>query len=224
VPDWSRLVREQLSLADLSPEQQKETVAELAGHFDDLHAEYRAQGLSQSEAANRAIHEVTDWRGLAKTIQRAKREEGTMNHRTTHLWLPGPVSTAIALVLPILSLMALNREPIVMAYLRSGSTPELLWLLASASGGATGAGLSRRAGGKSFARLASALFPVVVIVVAVWAFIVLAPSFGAYQLLTWRELVHVILPTVSACGAALLLGALPFLRPRRGGESGVSHA
>jgi pheromone shutdown protein TraB len=219
------MVRERLNLAELSPEEQGEIVAELAGHLADLCHKYCVQGLSESEAVTRAIHEVSDWRGLAKTIQRAKLEEETMNHRTKRLWVPGLVSTAIALVLPILLLMTLTRFGVEPGR-KYATTIGALWLLASAFGGAIGAFLSRRAGGKPFARLASALFPVVVFVVAigfVCGFIVLARSFGAYQLAPWRELARV-LPTISVYGAVLLLGALPFLRPRRGGESGVSHA
>ena len=221
-PDWKALVRERLNLAELSSAQQDEVITELASHLDELCEKYRAQGLSESEAITRATHEVPDWRGLAKTIQRAKLEEGTMNDRTKRLWLPGLVSIAIALVLPTGLLMALTRlgvEPRLSYARLMGS----LWLLASAFGGATGAYLSRRAGGRRFARLASALFPVAVFLVAVGfvcGFTVLVHSFGASQFTPWRELARVF-PITSVYGAASLLGALPFLRSRA--ESGVSH-
>jgi len=155
--DWNALVRERLKFADLSQEQQDETFAELASHLDDLCEEYRTQGLNESEAVTRAIHEVTNWRDLAKTIQRAKREEGsmtdrTMNARTKRLWLPGLVSVVIALVLPPLLFMTLTRfglEPRVLyAHARYGATMfGFLELAAWALGGAFGAFLSRRAGG-----------------------------------------------------------------------------
>ena len=225
MPDWNALVRERLNLSELSPAQQDETIAELASHLDELSEKCCAQGLSESEAVARAIHEVADWRTLAKTIQRAKRGEKSMNDRTKRLWLPGLVSIVIALVLPIGLLMALTRlgvEPRLSYAHLIGS----LWLLASAFGGATGAYLSRRAGGKRFTRLASALFPVVVFVVAigfVCGFIVLARPFGASQFTSWRELARVF-PTISVYGAASLLGALPFLRSRTRADSGVSHA
>ena len=85
MPDWNALVRQQLSLAEFSPAQQDEIAAELASHLDDLYGERRKQGLSESEAVARALQEVPDWQGLAKTIQRAKREEGIMNDRTKRL-------------------------------------------------------------------------------------------------------------------------------------------
>lgn len=225
MPDWKALVRERLSLAELPPEEQQEIVDELASHLADLCREYRAQGLHESGAVTCAIHEVPDWRGLAKTIQRAKLEEGTMNDRTKRLWLPGLVSIAIALVLPTGLLMILTRfgvEPRLSYAHLIGS----LGLIAPALGGATGACLSRRAGGKPFVRLASALFPVVVLAVTVGfvcGFIVLVQSFGASQFTPWKELARVF-PMSSLYGAASLLGALPFLRRRRGDESGVSHA
>src|ERR1700693_5896582 len=101
--DWNALVRERLDLTNLSPEEQKQIVSELASHLDDLFEEYRAHGLSESEAVTRAIHEVTDWRGLAQNIQRAKQEE-SMNPRTKQLWLPGLVNLTIAMVLLMLEI------------------------------------------------------------------------------------------------------------------------
>jgi hypothetical protein len=93
--DWSKLVRERLNLADLPLAQQDETIAELASHLDDLYA-HRERGLDESEATQRAIQEVPDWRSLARHIQRAKQEE-SMNHRTKQLWLPGLINLTIAL-------------------------------------------------------------------------------------------------------------------------------
>ena len=97
--DWNELVGDRLDLKSLSQEEQEQTIAELAGHLDDLYSEYRERGLNESEATQRAIHEVTDWHGLAKNIRRAKEEE-SVNHRTKQLWLPGLINlTAAMLVL-----------------------------------------------------------------------------------------------------------------------------
>lgn len=126
--DWNALVREHLKLADLSPGQQDETIAELASHLGDLCEEYRAQGLNESEAVRRALEEVTDWRHLAGTIQRAKRKEGsmtdrTMNDRTKHLWLPGLVSFSAAMILLAILIQIslqpryLGRSPLYMVFL-----------------------------------------------------------------------------------------------------------
>ena len=227
MPDWNALVRERLNLAELSQAQQDEITAELASHLHELCEKYRTHGLSESEAVMRAIHEVTDWHGLAKTIQRAKLEEGTMNQRTTRLWLPGLVSTAIALVLPTLLLITLTRlglEPRVFHAHYGASLFGFLELLAWALGGAAGAFLSRRAGGECFARIVSALCAIAVLSVAICfvsGFVIVARGFGAYQFMPWSELARVF-PMVAVFGVAQLLGALPFLS--KSGESGVSHA
>jgi hypothetical protein len=225
-PDWKALVRERLSLAELSPAQQEETIAELASHLADLCREYRVQGISESEAVRRATDEVTDWRSLAETIQRAKREEETMNDRTKRLWLPGLVSTAIALVLPIALLMVLKRIGITLP--SHSHFVSFLWPLDLILGGAGGAYLSRLAGGKPMIRLASALFPVAVPLIAIFlvsALVVLAQiCFGAYRPMPWLEVARSSVWVVRSL-ALLLVGALPFLRRQQKlGESGVSHA
>ena len=222
MPDWNALVRERLNLAQLSQARQDETIAELASHLDELCERYRKQGLSEAEAVARATHEVSDWRGLGKTIQRAKLEEGTTNQRIKRLWLPGLVSTAIALVLPILLLTTLTRIGVEPGrYHASMIGP--LWLLACAFGGAAGACLSRRSGGTHIARLAAAVLPVVIVVAAIACFIVLVRPFGAPQFMSWSERAR-FFHTTSLYGAASLLGALPFLRSRPRTESAVSHA
>jgi len=211
--DWNALVREHLKLADLSPGQQDETIAELASHLGDLCEEYRAQGLNESEAVRRALEEVTDWRHLAGTIQRAKRKEGsmtdrTMNDRTKHLWLPGLVSFSAAMILLAILIQIslqpryLGRSPLYMVFLP--------WLALLPLCGAAGAYLSRRGGGYLAARLASGLFPTIVLLILGtiltvtrlvvfiqprWWYGSLAIAFG------------VVLPS-----AALLLGTVPFLR------------
>jgi hypothetical protein len=230
MPDWNALVRERLNLTELSPAQQDEITAELASHLDELCEKYRKQGLSESEAVTRAILEVTDWQVLSKRIQRAKHEEGsmtdrTMNDRIRRLWIPGLASTAIALVLPAASLMVLTR---IGTGLPSYSHFVIsVWPLDAILGGAAGAYLSRRAAGAPTARLASALFPVAVLVIAICfvsGFVALAHIlFGAYQSMPWillgRPLGLLVLHST-----LLLLGALPFLRhQRKFAESGVRH-
>lgn len=145
-----------------------------------------------------------------------------MNQRIKRLWLPGLVSTAIALVLPILLLMTLTRIGVEPGRYHARMIGPL-WLLACAFGGAAGACLSRRSGGTHIARLAAAVFPVVILVVAIGCFIVLVRPFGAPQFMSWSERAR-FFHTTSLYGAASLLGALPFLRSRPRIDSGVSHA
>ena len=66
-----------------------------------------------------------------------------------------------------------------------------LWLLDLILGGAAGAYLSRRAAGAPVARLASALFPIAVLAIAICfvsGLVALAHVFfGAYQSMPWLE-------------------------------------
>jgi hypothetical protein len=96
MPDWKALVREHAGSFGLPHELEEEVVAELAGHLQDLYEEGREQGLCQSEAIDRSLEQVCDWRRLAQQIERAKCEEGIMNHRTKALWLPGMIGMAQA--------------------------------------------------------------------------------------------------------------------------------
>ncbi len=53
--DWKALVRERLGCLALTPAQREEIAVELAGHLEDLCEEWRAQGLCDSEAIERAL-------------------------------------------------------------------------------------------------------------------------------------------------------------------------
>jgi hypothetical protein len=222
MPDWNALVRERLKLAEFSPAQQDEIAAELASHLDDLYGECRKQGLSESEAVARTLQEVPDWQGLAKTIHRAKGEEGIMNDRTKRLWLPGLISIVAALVLPLLLFTILTHVGVSPRSLFSGRHGVIRFYLVDLAGwalsGAAGAFLSRRFGGKRFARLASALFPVAVILAAIFAQTThTGDPWMLLGLSGW-------MPMTCGQAAALLLGASPFLASRKDAESEVSHA
>lgn len=215
--DWGLLVRERLGALGLTPAQQEEIVAELAGHLEDSYDQRRAQGLCESEAIERALDEVADWRRLARKIRRAKREEGNMNNRTRSLWLPGLVSlTAAHGFLTILQLAGL---PIHLFKLGSIIMPVYVpWLVMLPPCGAIGAYLSRRAGGERLARLAAGLFPCVVMVAlfTMGLAVLIVTRGGAHSAvaLLLGIFFWVVLP-----GVALLLGALPFLKAPRLRES-----
>lgn len=222
-PDWNALVRERLNLAEFSPAQQEEIVAELASHLDDLYIEFRAQGKIESEAAAQALGDVPNWRGLAKSIHRGKREVGMMNDRTKHLWLPGLASVTATLVLTPLLLIRIL--PFIIPNPRAWlSGPHgvaefrLLTLTPWLVSGAVGAFLSRQGGGERFARLASGIFPVAVILAAIFeqTFDTGAP---------WPSLVLSGWTPAMRCGqaAALWVGALPFLLRRKRTHDEASH-
>jgi hypothetical protein len=207
VPDWSALVRDRLSGLGLARAQQEEIVAELAGHLEDVYEEWRAQGLGESEAAERALDEVADWRRLARKIQGVKREEENMNQRTKSLWLPGLISLTAANVF----LMMLQRAGLPIHLFKLGSVPLALyvpWLVVLPLCGAMGAYLSFRAGGSRLARLAAALFPGIAFL-GLFCLVFLASLFVGHATVV---LIVVGLLMGALHGMALLLGALPFLK------------
>jgi len=207
-PDWNALVRERLGSLDLPPQEMQEVVDELAAHLEDFYDEQIKRGVSQCEAEQSALKEVVGWRSLARTIQRAKRKEGTMNARTKHLWLPGLVSLTAAMgslmVLIMISLEPrfLGRSPLQMVVLP--------WLILLPFCGAVGAYLSRRGGASFQARLAAGLFPTIVLfilgtILVVTRLVVFArPQW-------WNGSVAIGLGIVLP-SAALLLGTVPFLK------------
>lgn len=212
MPDWNLLLRERVHLVDLSPEERRETIAELASHLDDLYAEYCAQGLSDSEAVTRAVHEVVDWTDFAETIQRARLKEGNMNDRTKHLWLPGLVSLTGA-VLVFATLIRLGVQPHIYYARHAALIFYFPWLAALPFCGAAGAYLSRSAGAERLACLVSGLFPAAVFLTSIGCIILFARISGTDGVITPPALAIVVGTWILLPGAALLLGTLPFLQP-----------
>lgn len=149
--DWNKVVRERLSLVDLSPAEQKEIIAELAGHLDDLYEQCRRQGMSESQAVRRTSDEISNPARLARTIAGAKHQEGNMNHRTKHLWLPGLASLIAAAVLLPLEIGLGIRDSFL--HLPLAMTAIFPWLANMLLSGGVAAYLSRRGGGTRLARL-----------------------------------------------------------------------
>jgi hypothetical protein len=211
MPDWTRLVRERLDIEDLSPNQQKDTIAELASHLDDVYAEYRERGLNESESTQRAIQEVPDWRSLARHIRRAKQEEG-MNHRTQQLWLPAMINLTIAMaVLTFEVRMDLHPQfyvthsPAMLIYV------PWIWIVSLPFCGALAAYLCRRAGGDRLVRLATASFPAAGYF-GCFMLVLLVAQFGPDAPVPWGVVGMLVSTWALMPAAALLLGALPFLK------------
>ena len=208
--DWDELVRERLNLAGLSPAQQDETITELASHLDDLYSEYRDRGLNESEATKRAIHEVTDWRSLAKNIQHTKQEE-SMNHRTRQLWLPGLINLTIAMAVLMFEVRTdlhprfyITHAPAMLVYI------PWVWILSLPFCGALAAYLCRHAGGGRLARLATASLPAAGYF-GCFILVLLVAQFGPDAPVPWGAVGILVSTWALMPAAALLLGALPFL-------------
>ena len=216
--DWNALVRKQLS-AKLPTTHLDDVAAELANHLEDAYEEVRAQGICESEAIDRVLSGVTDWRRLGRQIGRAQRGRNAINERAKQLWLPALANLAAAnLVLMILTRASL--EPRVIASHSTSWFPGLAlvgsylpWLAAQPLAGGLGAHLSRRAGGKLLTRLVAALFSAIVML-GCWAFVI--PVSTLFEKNAWA-LNHPIYLVFGGCvwvlpaGMGLFFGSLPFL-------------
>lgn len=209
MPDWNAVIRQRLGRLGLDAGQQDAIVAELAGHLEEVYEQGLAEGQCKSDAMERSLEEVADWRRLARDIRHAKREEGIVNYRTKSFWFPGLVSLT-AFLLFMAALTPAGLEP---RHLGPASLPHTLyfsWLALLPLCGAAGAWLSRRAGDRRSVRLAAGLFPSI-IMFALGAFltlsgwVVLAKPQWFYGLLALC--LGLVLPAI-----ALTVGALPFLR------------
>jgi hypothetical protein len=206
--DWNRLVREHLGNLQLPPAKQDEVVTELAAHLADMYQEKLAAGVPAPQALQQVLANESDWRALAKTIERAKCEKGS-NHRAKQFWLP-----ALASLFASLAWMILLQESGAWLSLSSSNSGMLLtlnniWLfslpfIAGASGY-----ISRRAGSTRRVRIAVAVFPSIVMAF-VWL-LVLVVAVALKQRFEVPGFAHGVLNAVVIPTIPLLVGVLPFL-------------
>jgi len=216
VPDWLAFVRGRLGNINLAADQREETARELAGHLEDVYQERRARGLSERDAVQRALDEVTDWDELGQEISRARRKENNMNSRSRSFWLPGLASLTASMA----CLMILQRAGVQPHVTQLGwgmaLTQYLPWLVAQPLFGGLGAYLSRRAGGGLLTRLGAALFPSIALlglfcaVLPVGLFIEKNAFILRHPLIVVLSMGVWIVPS----SVGLLLGALPFIKGR----------
>lgn len=210
VPDWIGFVRAKLGATGLGRERELEIVEELAGHLEDA----AGDGV-------RPEKEVEDWRALAHQIRDAV--EDSMYSRLRTFWIPGLITGVLA-TLALAVLQTAGLRPVVVY---TGAVEPLViyipWLLVLPFAGAVGAYSSRRAGGNVKTRLCTAVFPCFVLMapfctvglVAIVVALFQGENAGRFALAISQFVgVWIVLPA-----AALLLGALPFLRPERQAEA-----
>lgn len=83
MPDWKKLVGEQLGTLNLPPEAKDDIVDELAGHLEDSVPMDNETGELERDTLGQIR-----WRKLARAIEHTKRKEEAMSHRMKTLWLP----------------------------------------------------------------------------------------------------------------------------------------
>jgi hypothetical protein len=170
---------------------------------------------------------VADWDEVRLEIQCAEQEEDIMNYRVKALWLPGVCTGVLSGVLLRLLQGMPAAPPVTSVWHGAYLVLYWQWLLCLPLIGALGAYWSRREGGKLLQRALAASFPALA-----W---LCFPGLFFPFVLVFQWIVHHNPPLVPAAlfllgwvvlpEAALLLGALPFLK-RNGGESrpaAVSH-
>jgi hypothetical protein len=209
--DWKKLVGERLVSLTVPHSAKQEIVSELASHFEEICDAAQAQGLTEALAVERALQEIDDWRVLAAKIRAAKLKEDPVNDRTKTLWLPGAATLFGASTLLALIQFA-GIRPRLISIAGTGMLFYWPWLAGLPIVGAMGAYLSRRAQGPISARLIAGLFPVLAMLITMS---LILPWGLAVDGLSFLRLVYLgigVTNWVMVPGAALLVGALPFLR------------
>ena len=220
MPDWQKLVREQLAGLNLGHLEEDDVVAELAGHLEEAFESCCREGISEQDATRRALTQVADWNALRRKIYLARNKEDNMEPRVTRFWLPGLLGFALAMVLEAAS-YRFDSHPLVLSLDRG--TPilrfHISWIFALLLVGAMAAYLSRRAGGTLPTALLSSIFPVLpfaaVFLVAIPGLVVGHPI--AYGIVA-EKILYMALGWVLAPGAALLTGGLFVQRFLTGGS------
>jgi len=235
MPDWKKIVREQMSSEGSSCDLKEEIIAELAAHLEDGYQNEIARGLGESEASQHVLSAVR-WNRLAREIRRVNRKEESMNNRTRALWFPAVVNLFVATILLTLleklgvhprmihAHMVLNHyaksHPGDIKYLvpvdRLVDMFNLPWLCTLPLSAALASLLAKRAKAPAALRLLAGLAPSLV-----WLVVFVAMSLE-FELDRWQfptgfplefsyfalsALARIVLPAVP-----LLLGTLPFLR------------
>src|SRR5580700_9343574 len=94
--DWKLLIEQRLAKLKLPKSQRDEVITELAAHLEDLSDEEKSHGIPESGSAVKAAYESTDWRKLARDVQKSKRDNYTLNSRSRTFWLPALITLTSA--------------------------------------------------------------------------------------------------------------------------------
>jgi len=134
-----------------------------------------------------------------------------MNHRTRTLWLPSLLSLTASMVWMLILQRALPQPEMRLNHAGLPLLYQLLWLATLPLFGAASAFLSRRAGGDRTVALSAALSPSI-LMIPLW--LALATRMNHPSPRQWFNLLCGVLNWIVTPGAALFIGALPFLKTR----------
>jgi hypothetical protein len=213
--DWETLVEQHLAGLALEPTERAEVIVELAAHLEETCEELRRQGMTEEEAARRALAQVEDWQKLSRLIQVARKKENGMTNRVKQFWLPSLLTLFLSMGLLMLT-QVFGPKPWTTS-MKSGwsliapaAMIYLPWLFSLPLIGAMGAYLSSRAGGSKRAMLFSIVFPVLPYSVF---FLVALPAMALFNEHLGHNFMFIalfvgLLAWVVAPAAALLAGGL----------------
>ena len=218
--DWRQMVRVRLRGMELSEKDTESVVEEISAHLEDEYNSQRASGATENQAAETALKLVEDWKILSAEICVAKNEEGTVNHRTRAIWVPGLISLTVSM-LWLTFLLRIDWQPrSSFGHYAPPLMPYILWLVAQPLIGALGAYLSRNASGNQQARIVAGLFPAMalfgVMIVAAWSAVLVEKN--SYVMHHPIHFVLGVVPWVVIPAVALFVGVLPICWRRSDGQ------
>ncbi len=208
MPDWNKEVREHIANLNLPPQTKEEVIAELSAHLEDINAEpFTGDPTVSMPSANA-------WRRLARAIQHAKSEEDFMNNRTKRLWIPA-LATLLGASVSLAVFQYIGVRPSVVWIGKVAVTFYWTWLVTLPGFGAIGAYLSRRAQAPVAARLAASQAPALIMLLVMCLILPWGLAIDGFDFLRAISFGLALATWVAIPGAALLLGAAPFLKDEK---------
>src|SRR5262245_38038335 len=74
MPNWKQEIRQRLSKSNLAPTLENAIIEELSQYLDDCYDELRASGVSESEAYQRTLAELSGSETLQQELRRVERQ------------------------------------------------------------------------------------------------------------------------------------------------------
>ena len=117
MPDWKKIVREQLGSLPLNNGRQEEVIEELALQLESGYEEAIARGASEPEAIRRSLAQFSDWEKLRSEVFRSVEGTQLPLWEQNGIFAPrrAPVWIALALTLVLLAVPALRQALVILA-------------------------------------------------------------------------------------------------------------